>query len=131
MLLRMAAFEHTLESSVRGHHVYKEVWTPILNECLQTRQDLGNAEDEFAVRVIKNDPASLNPELTVGHVRGNHQGYAGEITCEIIGSRRKSSLSQGGLQVPCLYKFIGKKKHIKKLRTLLLGHGEHNTYSNL
>ena len=96
---------------MRGHHVYKDVWTPILHECLQTRQDLGNAEDEFAVRVIKNDPASLNPELTVGHVPRELSRLCwyflqndGEITTfEIIGSRRRSSLVQGGLEVPCLY----------------------------
>ena len=124
----MAAFEHTLESSVRGHHVYKDVWTPILHEWLQTRQELGNAEDEYAVGVIKSDPSSLNSELTVGHVPRELSRIFwyfiqndGEITCEIIASRRRSSLVQGGLEVPCLYKFLGKKKHIKKLKKLLKG----------
>ena len=34
------AFEHSLESCVRGFHVYKDVWTPVLNECLQTSRSL-------------------------------------------------------------------------------------------
>ena len=42
----MAAFEHTIESSVRGFHVYK---TPTVNEQMKTRQEHDNAEDEFAV----------------------------------------------------------------------------------
>ena len=32
----MAAFEHTIESSVRGFHVYKAIWTPTVNEQLKT-----------------------------------------------------------------------------------------------
>ncbi len=50
-----AAFEHTVESTVHGFHVYKDVWTPILNQSLLTQQDLGDSEDQYAVAVIKED----------------------------------------------------------------------------
>ena len=40
-------------------------------------QELGNSEDEYAVGVIRSDPTSLNPELTVGHMPGNFQDYFG------------------------------------------------------
>ena len=119
-----AAFEHTLESCVRGFHVYKEVWTPTLHECLQTRQDLGNPQDQYAIAVCRGDAAGSR---IVGHVPREFSRLFwyflqndGEITCQITGSKRRSPLVQGGLEIPCLYKFFGKKKHMKKLRKLLI-----------
>lgn len=119
----MSDFELTYESSVRGFHVYKDVWSPILLEVLQTRQEPGNLEDEHAVAIIKE---SSSVEIIVGHVPRDISRICwyflqndGEITCEVTGSRRHSALLQGGMEIPCRYKFIGKKKHIKKLRTLL------------
>ena len=41
----MSAFEHTIESVVRGFHVYKDVWVPIFHEVLQTKQEFDNEED--------------------------------------------------------------------------------------
>ena len=112
-----AAFEHTLESCVRGFHVYKDVWTPTLHECLQTRQDLGNLQDQYAIAVCRGDAAGSR---IVGHVPREFSRLFwyflqndGEITCQITGSKRRSPLVQGGLEIPCLYKFFGKKKHEK------------------
>ena len=34
----------------------------------------------------------------------------GEITCRITGSRRRSLLVQGGLEIPCLHKCLGRGK---------------------
>ena len=122
-----AAFEHTLESCVRGLHVYKDTWTPTQHEHLQTRQELGNPQDQYAVAVCRADatnPVSLN---IVGHVPREFSRLFwyfiqndGEITCKITGCKRRSPLPQGGLEIPCVYKFIGKKKHIQKLRKLLM-----------
>ena len=60
-----AAFEHTFNSCVRGFHVYEAVWTPTLHECLQTRQELGNPQDRYAVAVFKADTTASR---IVGHV---------------------------------------------------------------
>ncbi len=60
-----AAFEHIIEYAVRAFHVYREVWTPILNQSLLTQQDLGNTEDQYAVSVIKEDSGTSQ---TVGHI---------------------------------------------------------------
>jgi len=32
----MAVFEHSIESSVRGFHIYKTIWEPFLHEQLET-----------------------------------------------------------------------------------------------
>ena len=43
----------TLDSAVRGYHVYKVVWKPTIGEKLQADQELSNEADKFAVKVVK------------------------------------------------------------------------------
>ena len=40
-------------SVVRGHHVYKSVWTALLEERLSVRPEPGNNHDKHAVSVVK------------------------------------------------------------------------------
>ena len=51
----------TLESYIRGHHVYHTVWTPIINKVLPVKRELTNDFDRFAVAVLKGGEV-------VGHV---------------------------------------------------------------
>ena len=64
-MLSWLTLSNIIESCVRGFHVYKDTWTPTVNEQLKARQEPENAEDRFAVAVYKDD---ANPEETVGHV---------------------------------------------------------------
>ena len=43
---------HHWESVIRGHHVYKDIWTPFVGEILNVQQEVHNAEDRFAVAVV-------------------------------------------------------------------------------
>lgn len=115
----ITGFSISISSAVCGHHVSKHRWTPYLDEDLQTWQEHGNPEDRYAVVVGKEPTKSESVEgrgvLTVGHVPREISkvcwyfiGRGGEIGCRITGSRRRSPLPQGGLEVPCTYKFIGK-----------------------
>ena len=59
---------HTLQygkaSVVRGHHIYKSLWTPEVNEILLLRRETGNEQDEYAVAVL--DPtAATRLRLTI------------------------------------------------------------------
>ena len=119
----MAAVEHIIDSSVRGFYVYKNIWTPTVTEQLKTRQEPANAEDRFAVAVYKDDPI---PGQIVGHVPKERNRicwyflqHDGEIACDVTGPKRRSPLAEGGLEIPCKYNFVGKKKYIKKLKELL------------
>ena len=38
-----------LTSSVRGHHVYKRIWTPVNGNLLQVQAEPGNPHDLHAV----------------------------------------------------------------------------------
>ena len=44
------ADEFVLESAVRGFHIYRAAWTPVLREELTAEREPGNSEDQFAVR---------------------------------------------------------------------------------
>ena len=39
----------TVDSVIRGYHVYKDIWVPIIGEILFCEQEPGNGEDRFAV----------------------------------------------------------------------------------
>ncbi len=51
-----------LESVVRGHHVYKRVWTPVVGEQLPVGVEEDNGNDPRAVAVRKSG-------IVVGHSR--------------------------------------------------------------
>ena len=112
-------FQLSFSSVVRGFHVYQEVWTPVLNAEYSTSQEHGNIEDQYAVAVINNDQV-------VGHVpRELSQTFwyfierEGEIICKVTGRKQRSALLQGGMEIPCIYTLRGKKKLVKKLRSVL------------
>ena len=115
LCLMMEDFEdYTVESVVRGHHIYKSVWTPVIGETLTLQREDGNLEDEYAVAIMKTG-------TVVGHVPRELSRiffflqHSGTIQCIITGHRKRGL----GLEVPCSYKLFGKPKYIKKLVKLL------------
>ena len=101
-----------IESTVRGHHVYKASWSPYIGEELPVQCEANNIHDDFAVAVLKNSN-------TVGHVPREisrvcwyflHKSGS-EMTCIVNGDRRRSEVDgRKGLVVPCVYIFKGKQK---------------------
>ena len=103
-----------IESTVRGHHVYKTRWSPSIGEelCCEVEED--NTFDRYAVAVTKD-------ERVVGHVprelaricyfflKKQHS----TMTCTVTDKRRPSDGK--GLVVPCIYIFNGKERHVQKL----------------
>ena len=88
------------ESSIHGHHIYKDIWTPQVDERLYCK--VGNIHDPYAVAVKR-----PNDNTVVGHVPHKVSAVCcfflrrGSITCVVTGSCRHSSdLPQGGLEVP-------------------------------
>ena len=104
--------------------MYKRVWSPAIGEVLKLSREEDNNHDRFAVCVVKR-------ELIVGHVLRrltrtvwHFLGRSGEATCEVIGRRKFGN----GLEVLCLYCFVGKEHLVQKLKGLL-EHG-HQSLSN-
>ena len=45
----------SIDSVIRGHHIYKDIWTPFIGEQLDLQRELNNAYDRYAVTIIKKD----------------------------------------------------------------------------
>ena len=108
-----------IESTVRGHHVYKAAWSPYIGEELPVQREVNNIHDDYSVAVLKNGN-------TVGHVPREisrvcwyflHKSGS-EMTCIINGDRRRSEVDGKGLVVPCVYIFRGKQKDLDRLINL-------------
>ena len=91
---------------MRGHHVYKNVWTPSIGERLQLRRQ-DDTTNDHAVSVAR----ALKAETIVGLVPRemprtfwNFIMHGGSVGCEITGRRtlvrceitRKRTLGKGG-----------------------------------
>ena len=87
----------TIESKVRGYHVYKGIWNPSMDgRQLPCEREIGNSKDPCAVAVMENLIAGSR-NVIVGHVprlistvcsifirRG------GSLTCIVTGARQYS-----------------------------------------
>ena len=102
-----------LRSFFRGYHAYLAELTPDLGEILQVHIELGYVYDRYA-EALKKDG------IVVGHLpreisRTAHyflQCERNSIECEIVGQRVNRGRGLG-LEVPCLYKFIGRKDFVE------------------
>ena len=112
--------ELTVDSCIRGHHVFKDVWTPTVGEQLSCQRETGNNKDRYAVAVLRD-------HTIVGHVPRKISAACalflnrnGSIHCVVTGERCYScDLPQGGLEVPCVLQFKGQPKDVLKLKKLL------------
>ena len=117
----MAEEWFSMDSVVRGFHVYKDVWDPFFGEELLCEQDVGNIHDPYAVSVVHSDG------LVVGHVPRSISSLCycflrrnGSISCQITGRKRHSmDLPQGGLEIPCSLRFVGQSRDIRKIKKLV------------
>ena len=48
---------------VHGHHVYKEIWMPVIGEQIKTFCEAGKSHDRYAVAVTR-----VNDSIVVGHI---------------------------------------------------------------
>ena len=111
----------SIDSAVRGFHVYKDIWNPEIGEVLLCEQEFGNLHDPYAVPVVRED------NVVVGHVPRTISALCyfflrrnGMILCQVTGRRRRSvDLPQGGMEVPCTLTFVGQSQYIKKLQKLI------------
>ena len=96
-----------MESCVRGHRIYKDVWSPSLGEVLQCTPKFKNTKDRYAVAVVRRS------RTVVGHIPRKITAASalflarkGTICCEVTGTRCYfEGLPQGGLEIPCKLTF--------------------------
>ena len=103
----MADVVVTFPCGLRGYHVYRTVWSPLLNERLNTIHESSNNYDRYAVAATK-DVSGHSSSVIVGHlpkeisrVTWYIMQYGATVTvrvCDI--NYRRSPLIQGGLEIP-------------------------------
>ena len=103
-------------SVIRGHHVFKRVWTPVVSEVLAVKRETGNTKDRFVVSVCKYGAIVGHISRECSMVCWHFLRHDGRITCEVTGLRKRSSIEGKGLVVSCLYKFGASEKLIVWLR---------------
>ena len=63
-------------SVVRGFHVYKAVWTPVVNFEHSTQQEHSNSEDNYAVAIMNGEAVGLGHVCTQrGSVVGGPKSF--------------------------------------------------------
>ena len=108
-----------LEGAVRGYHVYKGGWDPHVGEELTTKTEHGNPYDRHTVSNMKEGRGVGYLPREVSKVAWYFLKRGSAMNVEVIGTRCRSLLEQGGLEIPYLMKFTGKEKLVKNLRKLL------------
>ena len=97
----------TFPCGLRSYHVYRTVWSPLLNERLNTIHESSNNYDRYAVAATKDVSGHSSPTI-VGHlpkeisrITRYIMQYAATVTVRICDiNYRRSPLIQGGLEIP-------------------------------
>ena len=55
---------HTINSEVRGHHIYKDMWMPTIGKVLVCRREAGNIYDLHAVAILRGNYMVRKPCIT-------------------------------------------------------------------
>ena len=117
-------------SYVRGYHEYKEGWTPSLGQILELKVERTNANDQFAMAMIKPDGTMVGhiPKHATKAVLFFLREFNSARFCEVTGS----SVNRGvglGLEILCNYKFYGRQAYVDRLQTLIIA--VHTTFVTL
>ena len=121
----MTDLQFVTESFIQGYYACKSMWGTEIGETFSTKKEHNNPHDRFSVAMMKG-------ELTVGHIPKEISKvcwfflYKGRtICCTVKDKRRRSSIEQGSLEVPCELTFSipnrtkDNKTIMSKLRKLL------------
>ena len=100
------------ESVIRGHHIYKSVWTPSIGEILEVEREPDNIHDVHALSVQKTGNIVGHIPREVSRVFSAFLLSGGNIDCEVTGHRKYGR----GLEVPCIYKLTGEETIVKKAK---------------
>ena len=108
-------------SHIKGYHVYKAVWSPLIGESLLCEREPDNPIDKYAVCVKKE-------KKIVGHLPFGKSGKfaktifyflrADEVNlCKLVVTGKSVNFGDGeGMQVPCKLTLIGTEKCIDVLK---------------
>ena len=73
---------------MRGHHVYKDEWTPTVGESLNCGQEPLNEKDKTAVAVMRDDKLVSHVPLSFSRCGSQYLEISSStVTCTVTGKR--------------------------------------------
>ena len=108
--------EYQHKSTVKGFHVYKEIWNPVEGEVLDTRMELENPADKYAVWIEKNGndvgqmprrKYSCFSKTIFFFLRADEYG-----SCKVRINKSKAINRGDGIEIECALEFIGQRRFI-------------------
>ena len=79
----------TLESIIRGRHVYKQIWRPLGGEILTLELEEDNNHDKFAVSLLKDATVLGHGPREFLQVFWHFLRHGETITCEVTDQRKR------------------------------------------
>ena len=108
-------------SAVRGYHVYKDVWKPLIGKKLVAKREFNNPMDKHAVKVVKDNETVGHLPREFSRITWYFLARSGEISVEVIGCRRHCKQLCGGMEIPCQLEFnCSNKAQMKRVKELLV-----------
>ena len=105
---------------VRGYHVYKDIWAAEIGSELPCFTEPHNRGDRYAVAVMDSTSIVGHVPRKISYICYIFLLHSGSIICRVTGPRQYSQdLEQGGVDVPCEYRFFSKDERVKVTRKLL------------
>ena len=105
---------------IRGYHVYKENWTPVIGETLTCKREPSNAYDKYAVAVIKNERVVGHLPRKISNICSHFLEDEGTIHCVVTGEPQ-NSLDHFDADVPCNLILTAEVHQINHMKNSLLG----------
>ena len=106
----------TVESCVRGFHVYQDVWVPVIGETLLCRRETDNSEDRYAVAYYKSEEVG-HVTWKISHLCAAFLRRGRAMKGTVTGTCRYSSdLEQGGMEIPCKLTFMGPPTELQNMQ---------------
>jgi len=101
---------------VRGYHEYRHIWTAEIGSELPCYPEPDNDEDRYAVAIMDGTNVVGHMPRKISYICHIFLLHSGSIICRVTGPKQHSrDLVQGGLEVPCEYKF-SRKISVRRLQ---------------
>ena len=78
---------HKMATFVRGHHVYKDIWTPDIGEMLRVGEEDSANHNKYAVAVMKDGAVVGLSHATISGICWFFLKWGGSINCHIGGKK--------------------------------------------
>ena len=93
-----------LLSTVRGYHIYRRMWTPVVGKSLMAVRESGNVHDRNAIALFRGDMKIGHIPMKISRLCNSFITRGGTIEAVVTGSIQfATDLPQGGLDIPCKY----------------------------